>query len=92
MIQCKVRCKLNDGLLSDCPDVEYESDCGEDEIKCDCDCTCIPKSKICDGINDCCGKFTGAFRDDQCIDTSEKSIDEQNCPTTCEDGKLCQNL
>ena len=70
----------------DCPDVEYETDCLPDEVKCDCECSCIPKSKVCDGINDCCGKFTAKKL--WCIDTAKNSIDEQNCPTTCQDGKF----
>ena len=73
-------------FFSDCPDVEYETDCSPDEVKCDCECSCIPKSKVCDGINDCCGKFTAKKL--WCIDTAKNSIDEQNCPTTCQDGKF----
>ena len=55
-------------------------------MKCDCECSCIPKSKVCDGINDCCGKFTA--KNFWCIDTAKNSIDEQNCPTSCQDGKF----
>ena len=76
-------------FFSDCPDVEYETDCLPDEVKCDCECSCIPKSKVCDGINDCCGKFTVQ---NFCIDTAKNSKDEQNCPTTCQDGKFTNVL
>ena len=75
--------------FTDCPEVEYETDCDPDEVRCDCECTCIPRSKVCDGVNDCCGKFSGlGLGDEKCMDTAEKSLDELNCPTSCPDGKF----
>ena len=48
-----------------------------------------PRSKVCNGINICCGKFSGLdLGDKKCIDIAKKSIDELNCPTTCPNGEI----